>query len=272
VQANVPVEVPVEVPVGTTTVGTTTVGTTTVGTTTVGTTTGTTTGSGSGLLLPPATVQAMMTFISHHLPRAFMDPKGNVRAAACGVLANVHEEQWTLLVDPHLFFDHILRMAGNTGNAGNIGTTGTAGNTGTPKVTMAGCLGIGRLASLHQFFTNTPLVQRSFTLLCRLLTDPALSQVVGARASWAFANLCDVAGPSNRYVVVVVVVVWGGVSLTLFPLSLLLFSSSPPLLFSSSPLLPPPLQTANTATAPCPNARCRSSGNGTQTAGGEWRL
>ena len=141
----------------------------------------------AGLVLPPSTVQAMMTFISHHLPRAFMDPKSNVRAAACGVLANVHEEQWALLVDPYLFFDHILRM----------------GSTNTPKVTMAGCLGIGRLASLHQFFTNTPLVQSSFTLLCRLLTDPALSQVVGARASWAFANLCDVAGPSNRYVVVV---------------------------------------------------------------------
>jgi hypothetical protein len=134
------------------------------------------------LILPKDDI---VTFISRHLPRAFTDTKGNVRAAACGVLANVHEEQWATFDEKirSLFFKEMMGMC----------------NDKAPRVQMTGCLGVGRLASLFSFYTDSNLVTTAFTSLINILNNANLSQVVGAKASWAFANLCDVAGPIGKH-------------------------------------------------------------------------
>ena len=52
----------------------------------------------------------VITFVSRHIPRAFKDTKTNVRAAVCGVLANVHVSLWCRLENNirEMFFQEIL--------------------------------------------------------------------------------------------------------------------------------------------------------------------
>ena len=73
--------------------------------------------------------------MSQHLPRAFKDPKDKVRASVCGVLSNIHFSLWSRLNKDirELFFREMLL---------------TCSQAKSPKVQMAGCIGLGRLASV----------------------------------------------------------------------------------------------------------------------------
>ena len=123
----------------------------------------------------------LISFVSQHLPRAFKDPKDKVRASVCGVLSNIHFSLWSRLNKDirELFFREMLL---------------TCSQAKSPKVQMAGCIGLGRLASVANFFTNPMHVQTAFKRLTTIL-ESSTTEALGARAAWAFANLSDVAGP-----------------------------------------------------------------------------
>jgi len=133
----------------------------------------------------------VVSFIATHLPRAFSDSKSNVRAAACGVMANVHESQWNMMksdVREH-FFGKIIEMSYEGGARGKISGK-------LQKVHMAGCMGVGRIASLPAFYINPTHIRNALQRMSSILSHE--NQVVGARAAWAFANIVDVAGPTKH--------------------------------------------------------------------------
>ena len=127
----------------------------------------------------------VITFVSRHIPRAFKDTKTNVRAAVCGVLANVHVSLWCRLENNirEMFFQEILSKCNESKS---------------PKVQSAGCMCLGRLAAVTEFSVNPSHVQQAFQILAGILGDKSSNQSVGARASWAFANFADVAGPNGN--------------------------------------------------------------------------
>ena len=145
----------------------------------------------SDSMTPYRTSADLYAFTATFLPRCFNDPNFKVRAMACTVLAQVQRNDWQYIEASAraLFFRSVLNACSDI----------------NPKVQASACLSLGSVCTLPDFYEEDvelfviPAVKQLLRLMSSTRGDanasPANTLVVRSRATWAMANLCDVAGP-----------------------------------------------------------------------------